>query len=187
MTPDLIDAAMEALHGGLVIGLPTDTVYGIGVDPMQERALRRLYAVKGRAEEKPIPILAASIADARGFGMIDDAVAKYWPGPLTVVVRRMPAAPLWIGDDARGTVAIRVPDHPVALELLARSGPLAVTSANQSGAEPASDDIAARTALGDAVAVYLAGQGSGGAASTVVDLTSREPVVIRPGPVAWGS
>jgi tRNA A37 threonylcarbamoyladenosine synthetase subunit TsaC/SUA5/YrdC len=84
-------------------------------------------------------------------------------------------------------VAIRVPDHQVALELLARSGPLAVTSANRSGAEPASDDIAARTALGDGVAVYLAGRGSGGAASTVVDLTGREPVVIRPGPVAWGS
>ena len=116
-----------------MIGIPTDTVYGIGVDPMQEDALQRLYQIKGRPEDKPIPILAASLADARGFGMIDDAVGKYWPGPLTVVVRRMPATPRWIGDLARDTVAVRVPDHPVALALLARSGPLAVTSANRSG------------------------------------------------------
>ena len=179
--------ALAALHRGLVIGLPTDTVYGIAVDPERERALRLLYEVKGRPDDKPIPILAANLADARGFGVIDDVVAPHWPGPLTVVVRRMPAVPSWIGDRVRGTVAIRVPNHPVALEILARFGPLAVTSANRSGAEPAADDVAARAALGSAVAVYLPGRGTGGAASTVVDLSGPKAIVVRPGPVAWGS
>ena len=177
--------ALAALHRGEVIGLPTDTVYGIGVDPMQEKALHHLFHLKGRPEEKPIPILAASLADARGFGIIDAAVARYWPGPLTVVVHRMPAVPAWIGDRDRNTVAIRVPDHPVALEVLASFGPLAVTSANRSGVEPAVDDTGARAAFGNVVAAYLPGSGSGGAASTVVDLTGRKPIVIRPGPVAW--
>ncbi len=180
-----LTSAIAALHDGLVVGLPTDTVYGIGVDPENERALGRLFAVKGRPEDKPIPILAASLADARGFGMIDAGVGRYWPGPLTVVVRRMPAVPAWIGDRHAGTVAIRVPDHPVALEVLATFGPLAVTSANHSGDEPAQDDVAARAALGTGVAVYLPGGGGGGASSTVVDLTGRVPVVLRPGPVAW--
>ncbi|MBI5157487.1 MAG: threonylcarbamoyl-AMP synthase [Acidimicrobiia bacterium] len=182
-----LTAALDALHRGLVIGLPTDTVYGIGADPMNERALRRLFEAKGRPEDKPIPILAASLADARGFGMIDTAVGKHWPGPLTVVVRRMPAVPAWIGDPHAGTVAIRVPDHPLALELLGRFGPLAVTSANRSGEEPVADDAAALAVFGEAVAVYLPGGGGGGAASTVVDLTGRVPVVLRPGPVAWES
>jgi tRNA threonylcarbamoyl adenosine modification protein (Sua5/YciO/YrdC/YwlC family) len=185
MIDPTIDSALAALHEGLVIGLPTDTVYGIGVDPEHEAALRRLYKVKGRPEEKPIPILAASLVDARGMGIVPEGVARYWPGALTVVVRRMPATPQWIGDAEKGTVAIRVPDHPIALELLARSGPLAVTSANRSGEPPAGDDAAARIALGDAVAVYLPGAGAGGAASTVIDLTGRTAVVLRPGPVAW--
>jgi L-threonylcarbamoyladenylate synthase len=180
-----LTSALDALHRGLVIGLPTDTVYGIGVDPENERALRRLFAVKGRPDDKPIPILAASLPDARGFGMIDDGVERYWPGPLTVVVRRMPAVPAWIGDRHAGTVAIRVPDHPLALEVLGRFGPLAVTSANRSGEEPTVDDVTARAALGAGVEVYLPGGGGGGAASTVVDLTGRVPVVLRPGPVAW--
>ena len=185
MSDTAIIGALAALHRGLVIGLPTDTVYGIGVDPMNEQALRRLFAVKGRPDDKPIPILAASLADARGFGMIDAGVGRYWPGPLTVVVRRMPALPAWIGDPHAGTVAIRVPDHPLALDMLGRFGPLAVTSANRSGEEPAADDAAARAALGAGVAVYLPGGGGGGAASTVVDLTGRTPLVLRPGPVAW--
>lgn len=179
--------ALDALHRGLVVGFPTDTVYGIGIDPEQESALHRLHRAKGRPDDKPVPILAATMADARGLGMIPDSVAPHWPGALTVVVRAMPAVPAWIGDRARRTVAIRIPDHPLALELLARTGPLAVTSANRSGQTPAPDDVTARAALGDAVAVYLPGAGSGGAASTVVDLTGPRPVVLRPGPVAWVS
>ena len=180
-----IDDAIVALARGLIIGMPTDTVYGIAVDPEQRDAMERLYTAKGRSEEKPIPILAADLSDARGVGMIPPGVERHWPGALTVVVRRMPATPAWIGDPKQNTVAIRVPNHPVALEILTRTGPLAVTSANRSGESPALDDAAARTALGDAVAVYLQGAAGGGAASTVVDLTGPQPTVLRAGPVAW--
>jgi len=177
--------ALAALHAGLIVGLPTDTVYGIGVDPMNHHAMARLFAVKGRSGEKAIPVLAATLADARGLGLVPDAVAAYWPGALTVVVQRTPAAPRWVGDHDRNTVALRVPDHPVALEVLAAAGPLAVTSANRSGEPPASDDVAARAILGDSVAVYLEGSAPAGRSSTVVDLSGSEPVVLRPGPVEW--
>lgn len=180
-----MDDAIAALARGLIIGLPTDTVYGIAVDPHNRDALERLYDAKGRSTDKPVPVLAASLSDARGLGMIPPGVERYWPGALTVVVTRMPATPTWIGDPERNTVAIRIPNHPVALELLTRTGPLAVTSANRSGEPETRDDAAAREALGDLVAVYLRGVASGGAASTVVDLSGPEPVVLRPGPVAW--
>jgi L-threonylcarbamoyladenylate synthase len=180
-----LDAAIAALRRGLIVGVPTDTVYGIGVDPMNHQAMKRLFAAKGRSGDKAIPILAASLADARGLGAVPDAVERHWPGALTVVVHRTPAAPHWVGDHGRDTVALRVPDHPVALALLARSGPLAVTSANPSGEPPASDDASARAILGDAVAVYLEGSAPAGRSSTVVDLSGPEPVVLRPGPVEW--
>lgn len=180
-----IEEALAALGRGEVIGLPTDTVYGIGAAPMNHRAVESLYRVKGRGDDKPIPILAASLVDARGFGLIDDAVAAHWPGALTVVVHRTPAVPHWLGDHDRDTIAIRVPDQPVALALLARSGPLAVTSANRSGEPPATDDATARAILGDAVALYLEGSSPAGASSTVVDLTGPKPVVLRQGPVEW--
>lgn len=180
-----IELAVAALSRGLIIGLPTDTVYGIAVDPYQRDALGRLHDAKGRSAEKPIPILAADLSDARGFGVIPPEAERYWPGALTVVVSRMPATPSWIGDPERNTVAIRIPHHPVALEVLARTGPLAVTSANRSGEPETVDDIAARQALGDLVAVYLRGTAGGGAASTVVDLSGPKPVLLRPGPVAW--
>ncbi|HLA67748.1 MAG TPA: L-threonylcarbamoyladenylate synthase [Acidimicrobiia bacterium] len=177
--------ALTALHFGRIIGLPTDTVYGIGVDPENHHAVDSLFAVKGRGDDKPIPILAASFADARGFGLIDDAVEQYWPGALTVVVHRTPAVPHWLGDHERNTIALRVPDNSVALALLAQSGPLAVTSANRSDEPPAVDDVAARAILGEAVAVYLVGSSPAGASSTVVDLTGPAPVVLRQGPVEW--
>lgn len=180
-----LDQALDALRKGLIVGLPTDTVYGIAADPMNHYAVAALYRVKGRGDDKPIPVLAASLADARGFGIIDDAVAVHWPGALTVVVHRTPAVPHWLGDHDRGTIALRVPDHPVALALLARSGPLAVTSANRSGEPPALDAVTARAILGDTVAVYLGGSSPGGTSSTVVDLTGSEPVVLRRGPVEW--
>lgn len=180
-----IAPALEALARGEVIGLPTDTVYGIGAAINSRQGVEALFELKGRGEEKPIPVLVASLSDARGVGMVDAEAAVHWPGALTVVVRRMPSVPSWVGDPDAGTVAIRIPDHPVALDLLERSGPLAVTSANRSGEPPALDDAAARASLGDAVAVYVPGNSPGGSASTVVDLTGPTPVVLRPGPVVW--
>lgn len=184
-----IDRAVEALREGLIVGVPTDTVYGIAVDPFSESAVRALFVAKDRPEVMPIPILAADPAQAALIGDLDEsaltAAAVHWPGALTLVVPRAAGLPAWIGHPDSGSVGIRVPDHPVTLALLAVAGPLAVTSANRSGYPPAADDLAARAALGDAVAVYLEGGSAGGAASTVVDMTGSEPQVLRSGPVVW--
>jgi len=184
-----VDAAVAALVRGGIVGLPTDTVYGIAADPRSEDAVAALFAAKGRPSIKPIPILAADLAAVRTIGVVDDLVAatagRYWPGGLTLVVSRLQGSPPWLGDTATDTVGVRIPDHPAALQLLAEFGPLAVTSANLSGQDPASDDVEARSALGEAVDIYLEGQGSGGAPSTVVDVTTRPSRVLRPGAVEW--
>jgi tRNA threonylcarbamoyl adenosine modification protein (Sua5/YciO/YrdC/YwlC family) len=189
LDPQLLDEAIAAVGAGLVVGMPTDTVYGIAADPLSPEAIRRLFVVKGRQTAKPIPILAADLDGARRVGSFDaDAVAAarlHWPGPLTLVVPRAEGLPDWVGSEALGTVGIRVPDHPVALALLSASGPLAVTSANRSGEPPAADAAAAEAALREAVAVYLPGAGAGGAPSTVVDLSGPEPRVLREGALDW--
>lgn len=184
-----VESALRALGRGEIIGLPTDTVYGIGADPFRREAVEALFAAKGRPGVKPIPILAADLDGVRRVGVLDDRVAaiatRHWPGGLTLIVRRVAGAPDWVGDAVADTVGVRIPDHPVALEVLERFGPLAVTSANRSGRPPADDDASAREALGDAVAVYLAGRGSGGPPSTVVDITSAPGRVMRVGAVEW--
>jgi tRNA threonylcarbamoyl adenosine modification protein (Sua5/YciO/YrdC/YwlC family) len=188
MAADIAEAA-AALGEGLVVGVPTDTVYGIAADPFSEAAIRSLFSAKGRPGVKPIAILAADPDQARRIGVLDraarSAAAAHWPGALTLIVRRAEGLPEWIGDPDRDSVGIRVPDHPTALALLTVAGPLAATSANRSGSPPAADHTAARKALGDTVALYLEGHGGGAAASTVVDLTGAEPRVLRAGPVEW--
>ncbi len=184
-----IASAVAALKRGRVVGVPTDTVYGIAADPHSEQAVAALYAIKGRPGARPIPLLAASPAHAGMVAELSPAAEEYalahWPGALTLVLPRRTVMPPWVGDPARQTVAVRVPDHPVALALLAASGPLAVTSANASGEEPATDDTSARQALGQAVALYLPGTCPGGESSTVVDFTADPPTVLREGPVPF--
>jgi len=184
-----LDLAVAALREGRIVGVPTDTVYGIAADPFCEAAVHALFSAKGRPAVKPIPILAADQEQIMSIGLLDDEAGAFaddhWPGALTLVVPRVDGLPEWVGDPERGSVGVRVPDHPAALALLAVSGPLAVTSANRSGDAPAGDDRSARASLGDSVAVYLEGSGGGGAASTVVDLTGPEPRILRPGPVEW--
>lgn len=183
----MIEAAVEAVRAGQVVGLPTDTVYGVGVDPLNEDAVARLFELKGRPELKPVGLLAASAEQASLIGEIGDAAAElaaeYWPGALTLVVRPKVILADWVGDSQRRTVGIRVPDHPVARELLSATGPLSVTSANRSGEREALSDEEARAIFGDEVAVYLGGRSPGGQASTVVDVTEGHMVILREGPI----
>lgn len=182
----MIDEAVEALEGGRVVGMPTDTVYGLAAHPDRPEAVERLYELKGRPDGKPIALLVGSMEQAAGFVVLDGAAAalarRHWPGGLTLVARAVRPFPEWIGD--RGlTVGVRMPDHDLALELLGRTGPLAVTSANLSGRPSTVGDVEARRIFGEAVACYLPGTCPGGTSSTVVDVTGPEPVVLRRGPI----
>lgn len=183
----LIARAVALLRRGGVVGIPTDTVYGIGADPFDEVAVTRLYEIKGRDEAKAIAILAADVtqaeAVARLSGPARELAERYWPGPLTLVLPRVAGAPRSLGDPERDTVGVRVPDHPVALGLLRAAGPLSVTSANRSGEPPVSGSDEAVETLGDLVDLYLPGRSGGGEASTVVDVTGAELRVLRQGPV----
>lgn len=183
----MIEEALAAILDGQVVGMPTDTVYGIGVDPFNLDAVERLFELKGRPEHKPVGVLVATIEQAREVGEISDQAAvlaeRHWPGALTLIVTPKVVLSDWVGDKQRRTVGIRVPDHPVAGDLLELSGPLAVTSANRSGGPEAMSDREARDVFGDEVAVYLEGRAPGGQASTVVDATGPDLTVLREGPV----
>lgn len=182
-----IDAAVAALRSGGIVGVPTDTLYGLAADPYQQDALENIFVLKGRPQVKPLAILVASIEQAIGLAQFTDRALdladQHWPGALTLVVPRLDSTPDWLGHRERRTIGLRCPDHPVALDLLEASGPLAVTSANVSGHAAALSDAEARDFFGDAVDVYLAGEAPGGTASTIIDLTEPEPLVLRKGPI----
>ena len=189
MHPFTVIEAVIALNAGKLVGVPTDTVYGVAADPWSEAGMTALFELKGRGPEHPVALLVADLVQAHELVVIT-AIAQrladeFWPGPLTLVLPAARDLPVWIGDQARGTVGVRVPQHPVALDLLDKAGTLAVTSANRSGEEAAVDDTQAREVFGDAVIGYLAGVGSAGTASTVLDATVDPPAVLRAGPVAW--
>jgi tRNA threonylcarbamoyl adenosine modification protein (Sua5/YciO/YrdC/YwlC family) len=182
-----IEAAVAAIREGRIVGVPTDTLYGLAADPFRETALEEIFLLKGRPAAKPMALLVASIEQAMSLAMFTDHALdladEHWPGALTLVLPRLDTTPEWVGDRRRRTLGVRCPDHPVALELLAASGPLAVTSANLTGGPSALDDGEARALFGDAVAVYLPGTAPGGAASTIIDLTEEDPLTLREGPV----
>jgi tRNA threonylcarbamoyl adenosine modification protein (Sua5/YciO/YrdC/YwlC family) len=183
-----IEAAIAALKEGKIVGVPTDTLYGLAADPYRQDALESIFVLKGRPQVKPLAILVASIDQAMSLAMFTDRALdfadRHWPGALTLVVPRLEATPDWLGHPARRSIGLRCPDHPVALELLGHSGPLAVTSANVAGQPAATSDEEARAFFGDEVAVYLEGESPGGVASTILDLTEESPLVLRKGPVA---
>lgn len=182
-----IEQAVAALRDGGIVGVPTDTLYGIAADPFRQDALDTIFELKGRPGEKPLAILVASMDQAMDLAEFADRALdladKHWPGALTLILPRLDSAPDWLGHKGRRTVGLRCPDHPVALELLEAAGPLVVTSANLSGQQAALDNREAEDLFGDAVAVYLEGRAKGGQASTIVDLTAPEPHVLRDGPV----
>lgn len=181
-------AAMAAIGRGALVVVPTDTVYGLSADAFTPAAVTALLAAKGRGRSSPPPVLIGDVATLDGLAAgvhtyARELVEAFWPGGLTVVVAAQPTLSWDLGDSG-GTVALRMPLHPVALELLARTGPLATSSANVTG-EPAAGSAAdARRMLGDAVAVYLdGGPCLDELASTIVDCTGDVPVLLRAGAV----
>src|SRR5215468_4645781 len=181
-----IEAAAQAVQRGALVVLPTDTVYGIGADAFDHKAVQALLDAKGRGREMPPPVLISSATTldalaARVPSYVAALTEAFWPGPLTLVCEQQPSL-TWDLGETRGTVAIRMPDHEVALALLERTGPLAVSSANLSGLPAATEAAAAEGMLGDSVEVVLDGGPSPkGEASTILDVRASQPRVLRLG------
>ncbi len=186
--PLAITAAARAVRSGAVVVLPTDTLYGIGADAFNSSAVASVLAAKGRGRDMPVPVLVGSWSTIDGLvnfvpAVLRDLIEAFWPGGLTVVVEHAPSL-AWDLGDARGTVAVRMPLHPVALELLAETGPMAVSSANVTGQPPAVTAQQAYAQLGESVSVYLdGGEVPLGRPSTIVDLTGEVPTVLRAGAI----
>jgi L-threonylcarbamoyladenylate synthase len=184
---DGLTAAAGAVRAGQLVVLPTDTVYGLGCDAFNSAAVRSLLSAKGRTSSMPAPVLVGSWRTIDGLVSTVPTAARrlieaFWPGGLSLVLSHAPSL-AWELGDTKGTVMLRMPLHPVALELLRDVGPMAVSSANRSGSPPAATMDEARVQLGQSVAVYLDGGPSGEpVASTIVDLTG-EPRILRAGAV----
>ena len=181
-----VAAASLAIQRGTLVLMPTDTVYGIAADAFDHEAVADLLEAKGRGREMPPPVLvsAATTLDAlavRVPGYARALIEEFWPGPLTLVCHAQSSLQ-WDLGDTRGTVAVRMPDHEVALEILERTGPLAVSSANTTGTPAATDADQAEEMLGDDCAVLVdAGPSPTGEASTIVDVTGNQGRVLRIG------
>ena len=179
-------AAAGAVQEGQLVVLPTDTVYGVGADAFNAAAVTALLAAKGRGRNMPPPVLVGSVAAAAAlteslgaFGQ--DLIDEFWPGPLTLVFRAS-ATLMWDLGDTMGTVAVRMPLHPVALDLLRRTGPMAVSSANRHSLPAATTAAEAQNQLGDAISVYLDGGACADSVpSTILDLTGTVPRMLRAG------
>jgi L-threonylcarbamoyladenylate synthase len=184
-----IDAAVTAARAGGLIVLPTDTVYGIGADAFIPASVTTMLAAKGRGRNMPPPVLvgtaraaAALVDDLGAFGQ--DLIDEFWPGALTLVFRASPTL-LWDLGDAKGTVALRMPLHSVALDVLKQTGPLAVSSANRTGQPAATTADEAQQQLGEAVSVYLdGGPCPDNVPSTILDLTGTIPILLRAGAIS---
>jgi L-threonylcarbamoyladenylate synthase len=184
---EAVEAASLAVRRGELVVIPTDTVYGLGADAFDAGAVRNLLAAKGRGREKPPPVLVSHPAtlEALATRVPEHAralVEAFWPGPLTLVCHQQPSLQ-WDLGETRGTVAVRMPDDAVALAVLERTGPLAVSSANLTGQPAARDADEAERMLGSKVEVLVDGGRTAGAEpSTIVDVTGTRPVVLR-----WGA
>ncbi|MET9730048.1 L-threonylcarbamoyladenylate synthase [Streptomyces sp. NPDC006458] len=181
----LREAASAVRRGELVV-LPTDTVYGIGADAFSKEAVSDLLDAKGRGRNMPTPVLIGSPNTLHGLvtdfsEMAWELVDAFWPGALTLVAKHQPSLQ-WDLGDTRGTVAVRMPLHPVAIELLTEVGPMAVSSANLTGHPAPEDCDAAQRMLGDSISVYLDGGPTPGIVpSSIVDVTGPVPVLLREG------
>jgi L-threonylcarbamoyladenylate synthase len=186
-----LSAATTAILNGELVVLPTDTVYGVGADAFSPTAVTRLLEAKGRGRDMPPPVLVGTVRAATA--LVEDLgndgqrlIDEFWPGGLTLVCRAARTLS-WDLGDTKGTVAIRMPEDSVALDLLRETGPMAVTSANLTGSPAATTADEARDQLGESVSVYLdGGKTSGGIASTIVDLTGPQPRLLRRGAISVG-
>lgn len=167
--------ARAALGRGELVVLPTDTVYGLAADAFSVTGVQRLLDAKGRTRQSPPPVLVPNTQTLHALAdfvpaAVEVLVERFWPGPLTIVLAAQPSL-AWDLGETGGTVALRMPEHPLTLEILRETGPLAVSSANKTGQPAPTTASGALTMLGDAVAVYLdAGTSSStGIASTIVD------------------
>jgi L-threonylcarbamoyladenylate synthase len=185
--PTTLPKAIEIIGRGGLVAFPTDTVYGVGGGAFDERAAERLYQVKGRPGDKPIPVLVGDVDD---LALIASElrpeerklVERFWPGPLTLVVHRVAGLPSTVTPFE--TVGVRIPDHPVALALLRAAGPMAVTSANRSGATNSMTAGDVRDQLGDRIELIIdGGRCPGGAPSTVAAIADGEVRILRQGPL----
>src|ERR1035437_2721168 len=186
-----VAAAAEAVRRGEGVVLPTDTVYGMGVDAFASEAVAAVLTAKGRGRDMPVPVLVPNQQTVDGLAAdvpayARDLIGAFWPGPLTLVLHAQSSL-MWDLGETNGTVALRMPRNDAALRLLSEVGPMAVTSANISGQPPATNILDAATQLGSAVSVYLeAGPSAGVLASTILDCTHETPVILRGGRRAPG-
>ena len=182
-----IPFALQILRARGLVAFPTDTVYGVGALAFDQAAIESIYVAKSRPLEKSIPILINDIEDLEKVAVNIPALARrlaarFWPGPLTIILPKRADLPPAIS--AIATVGVRVPDHPVARALLRAAGPMAVTSANLSGSESPRSALEVMSQLGGRIPLVVdGGETPGGIASTVVDVSGAEPVIIRAGPV----
>ena len=183
---EALAAAVDAVRDGELIVLPTDTVYGIGADAFTPDAVEALLEAKGRGRDTPPPVLIGDHAVLMALAVelpdyVEDLTEELWPGPLTLILNAQPSL-TWDLGDTRGTVALRMPEDEVALELLRRTGPLAVSSANRHGKPAAQSVLDAATQLGDSVSIYLdGGPARIGASSTILDTTVSPAEIVRQG------
>ena len=192
MTPTAeLDDAIAALRRGAVVGVPTDTVYGLAVDPSRHGATGALFALKGRPSNSDLPVLVASIEDAEGLagpaGLTPIArrlAEAFWPGALTIVVTRRPELD-WVLGAHDQTIGLRCPASAIVRAVCEQAGPLATTSANLHGAPPCTDAEAVRRVFGDGIAAVIDGGRCEGLPSTVVDVTYGVPRCLRPGAISW--
>ena len=188
MQEDNIQKAIACIKNEEVVGIPTETVYGIGVDPLSQVAVDKIFNLKERDENKPLSILVHSFHDLiklKIISKVPEIVELYWPGPLTIIVESELNFADGVGTKNPNSIGVRVPDNELALELLKKTGPLAVTSANISGQEDITNEKDAESVFGDKIGHYLQGSALHGSGSTIVDFRDEEFKVIREGPLKW--
>lgn len=185
----VLDSAALAVSQGRLLVLPTDTVYGVGADAFNPAAVANLLAAKGRDRQMPPPVLVGTKETAQALAAeisepVRALIDRFWPGALTIIVGSQPSL-AWDLGETQGTVALRMPDSEQALELLQRTGPLAVSSANKTGMPAATTAQAAADMLGESVSLYLdAGESGGGVSSTIVDATALPIRIVREGGIS---